>query len=121
MEISIPLNSNPPRRHDIPIMELFVNQKIQPKTLRILNEVRMSKEAVWLSDLAVAHGNRLSNITMTTKRFFSSTKWPTHAPINSSMMTSWTSSIQQTVIDSYGGNPLSISRKLGPWNNTPGL
>ena len=44
---------------------------------------------------------------------FSDTKWPTHAPIDSYMLTSWTSLIKKTIIDPCGGNPLKSNQEVG--------
>ena len=121
MEIHLPLPGLPPRKTDIPVMELFVNGAVPVGDLRLLNEVRMSKEVVWLLDLVVAHSNRLTASANTNQRVYSETVWPEHAPINGPMLTLWVSSLQKTAIDPCGPHPFSLRRKLSPWNHTSGV
>ena len=114
MEIHLPLQGLPPRKNDIPVMELFGNGIVPVGDLRLLNEVRMSKEVVWLSDLVVAHGNRLTASANTNQRVYSETVWPEHAPIDRPMMTLWVLLLQKTAIDPCGPHPFSLRRQLGP-------
>lgn len=83
MEIHLPIDISPLQHKDITIMEVFVQGDLQEADLRVLNEVHMSKEVVWLLGISVAQGNKLSPMANNKQRSYSETVWPEHAPIDS--------------------------------------
>ena len=112
-----PMATIKPQRHnDSFLMDLFVAHGFPPQQLITLNEVRMYKQVVRVSDITSANGETLlvQHLNSSPPSHPSPFEWPRSHKPSPNDITLWTNALQQCLLPPHAHHR-RLLQPLGPW------
>ena len=118
-KIHQPYDIKPLRLHDVFLMDIFSTLSFNNKDLYLLNEVRMTMEAVTIADITDAAGTAIMNDCFNAVKKSSTRKlvWPRQRQITPELKKLWQNALTAGFLES--STSLKLRTKLGQWIQTP--
>jgi exonuclease III len=117
LQLKGPLSTlKPLREHDLLLMDKFITLNLPPESLVTLNEVRMYKQVMCLSDITSADGQTIQDsfLTSSPPRHPTPYNWPRCYRPNQNQMQLWKSTILECFIPPHA-NHRRLAQPLGAW------